>query len=141
MGTDTGGNEMNIKKQGDTDWIPVTNTALKKRIGRYVIYDYHWLLDHIDMETKVLKDSKEKIQKNTDYCEMRCIEEMRKAMFPDEPIAEKRFCESCKNFKRVKDGIRGGVKGKCMQRSYFDIRSGRAPACKRYEPKEASTNE
>ena len=132
---------MKIKKQGDTDWIPVTNTALKKRIGRYVIYDYHWLLDHLDMETKVLQESKETIQKNTDYCEMRCIEEMRKAMFPDEPIAEKRFCESCKNFVRGRDGRNGGVRGKCVLKSYFDTRSGRVPACKRYKPKEANTNE
>lgn len=74
---------MKIKKQGDTDWIPVSGAAVKKRIGRYVVYDYHWLLDHVDSEAKVLKESKEKIQKNADYCEMKCIEAMRKAMFPE----------------------------------------------------------
>ena len=124
---------MKSKKQGDTDWIPVTNTALKKRIGRYVIYDYHWLLDHIDTEASVLRESKEKIQNNTIYCEMRCIEEMRKAMFPEEKSSEPTFCETCKHFEKVGKGKRGGLKGRCDLKPFSDIRSGRNPSCKRYK--------
>ena len=124
---------MKIKKQGDTDWIPVTNTALKKRIGRYVIYDYHWLLDHIDTEASVLRESKEKIQDNTIYCEMKCIEAMRKAMFPEEKSSEPTFCETCEHFKRKKDGARGGIRGRCDLRAFSDLRRGRNPSCKRYE--------
>lgn len=74
---------MKIRKEGDTDWIPVTRGAVKKRIGRYVVYDYKWLVEHVGTEAKVLEDSGRLIQKEYDKCDLLLIEELRKGLNND----------------------------------------------------------
>lgn len=71
---------MNIRKEGDTDWIPVTRGALKKRIGRYVVYDYKWLLENIETEARVIEDSKRLRQMNYDKLDGLLIDELRKGL-------------------------------------------------------------
>lgn len=76
----SGGTGMNIRKEGDTDWIPVTRGALKKRIGRYVVYDYKWLLENIETEARVIEDSKRLRQMNYDKLDGLLIDELRKGL-------------------------------------------------------------
>lgn len=43
---------------------------------------------------------------------------------------EYRYCEECKNFIALPDGVRGGKRGYCKRRRRNDARSGRLRACK-----------
>ena len=41
-----------------------------------------------------------------------------------------RYCEECKNFVALPDGVRGGKRGHCKRRRRSGARSGRLRACK-----------
>lgn len=74
---------MKIRKEGDTDWIPVISGTVKKRIGRYVVYDYNWLLEHLEAEAKVLEDSRRYRESNLYRLDALLIEELKKGLAHD----------------------------------------------------------
>ena len=50
----------------------------------------------------------------------------------------KHYCMDCVNFRNIRIGPRGSVKGSCVKRtkiSWRDWRYGRTQACKRFEKK------
>lgn len=48
-----------------------------------------------------------------------------------------RYCEECKNFIALQNGVRGGKRGYCKRRNRSDVRSGRLRACKLFVSLEA----
>lgn len=38
--------------------IRFSDGALKVRTGRFIVYDYDWLLEHLDSETAILQGAK-----------------------------------------------------------------------------------
>lgn len=49
----------------------------------------------------------------------------------------KHYCMDCVNFRNIRIGIRGSIKGSCIKRncSWKDWRYGKTPACRKFERK------
>lgn len=39
-------------------YIPISKTACKAAVGKYNVYDYEWLLDHLEQEYIILAGAK-----------------------------------------------------------------------------------
>lgn len=42
--------KLKIEEHNGTVYIPVSKTACKAAIGKFQVYDYNWLLDHLEQE-------------------------------------------------------------------------------------------